>query len=306
MTHSDRDLTVIIPTKDRPDDIRALLSSIEAQDILPGRIIIVDSGSADLSGPIKEYSGLSIQHLKHPVSSLPEQRNAGLAVLGPEAEIVAFFDDDIILKEGAIRNAVKKLRGNKKIAGVCLNNISHPRGRVSLLEKIFLVGSDRVGVLLRSGFQSKICSLDADERTEWLLGGATFWRRRIFAGYRFDEWFYGYAHCEDVDFSYSLSKSYELWAIKEGKFLHNTKPIEEAFDHAMGKMQVINRVYFVRKHPELSLALCYWSCSGLFLKNIALGIFGLKPRYLARGMGILAGVGISLYNYRKRIKEPIK
>lgn len=306
MVRIDKGLAAIIPTKDRPEDLYNLLNSISRQGVWPGQIIIVDSGDKTLKNVISDFNFFDIHYLKHKPPSLPEQRNIGLGLLRDEIRIVSFFDDDISLCQNAIDTVMKFWQGScADTAAVACNNISHPRDRVSFIERFFLIGSDRVGIVLPSGFQSKLCSLDRDYQVKWLIGGATFWRRDIFSSYKFDEWFCGYAHCEDIDFSYGVSKAYKLFVLRDARVIHLTKPIRSNYEYHMGVMQVANRVYFVKKHPELSLALCYWACLGLFLKNMFLGIIGCRPNYLLRGFGILAGIFTSFFK-DTRIKEKIK
>lgn len=306
MPQTDQRLAVIIPTKNRPKDIQFLLKSISEQEVWPDQIIIVDGGVESLESIIAGFKCFDISYVKERPPSLPTQRNIGLGYLKDNIQVAAFFDDDISLCSDMICTAMKFLStSGNNLAGVSCNNISHPRKSVSFFERFFFIGSNKVGIVLSSGFQSKICSLDKDYNVEWLLGGATFWRRDIFKKYKFDEWYYGYAHCEDVDFSYGLSGDYRLVALGKAKFIHNTKSIDLKNDYSLGKMQVVNRVYFVKKHNELSLFLCYWACAGLLLKNVFLGVFGLKSRYLIRALGVAAGALTSFFTL-KRIKEEIK
>lgn len=299
-------LAVIVPTGDRPADLENLLNSISSQDAAPGQIIIVDSGNTPLGGIIEKFSFSEISYIRIKPPSLTAQRNIGLSLLNKDADVVAFFDDDIILCEGAIKHVMDYWAGLPHDAGgIACNNISHPRPKASFMEKFFLVGGDVPGEILASGFQTKLCSLDKDREVRWLIGGATFWKRSVFREYKFDEWYCGYAHCEDLDFSYAVSKKYKLFALEKARFLHRTRPIRKEREYCMGKMQAVNRVYFVKKHKEFSLALCYWSCAGLFLKNLFLGIFCLKPGYLFRGFGVLAGISASFMR-NEQIKNNIK
>lgn len=299
-------LAAIIPTKGRPDDLRALLNSIHAQGIWPVQIIIIDGGDLPLEGIIRDFSFFDIVHVKQKPPSTPIQKNRGLSLLKKDIQAVAFFDDDIVLCPKAIER-VFEFWDNRSdgIGGLGGNILNHSRLKTSFMEKLFLLGSDKVGIVLPSGFHSRICSLDRDYQVQWLMGGATFWKRDIIKKHKFDEWYYGYSHLEDSDFSYSLSKKCKLYAIKEAKFIHNTKPILRRYEYHLGKMQVVNRVYFVKKHREFSLILCYWACTGLFLKNLFLGTLGCKPRYLLRAVGILAGILTSFIKH-KQITEKIK
>ena len=296
MPRIDSAFGVVIPTKNRPEGMRRLLCSMQKQQVWPGQIVIVDSGDAPLDAIVSEFDYFRIHYVRHKPSSLPQQRNVGINHLDSEIQIVAFFDDDVQLCPHAIDSVMAFwLSCPKDTAGVACNNVSHHRSPVTFLERVFMVGSDHVGTILPSGFQSKICSLDKDYPVKWLIGGATFWKRSIFSEYAFDEWFRGYAHCEDVDFSYRVSKKYKLFAVKGAAFLHDTASVQSASEYHLGKMQVMNRVYFVKKHREFLLPLCYWSCLGLFLKNVFLGIVRCKKRCLFRGWGVFAGIMQSLY-----------
>lgn len=298
-------LGLIIPTKNRPEGLSQILESLSFQKFKPSQIVVVDGGEIAVQKLVKKFAGFPIDYVKAPCS-LTIQKNAGLKALKKEISVVGFLDDDIQLCPYSIDIAMEfLLKSPDDIAGVSCNDISHPRNKTLFLEKIFLLGSDKVGVVLPSGFQSKICSVDDNYPVQWLMGGATFWKRDIFDLNKFDEWFYGYAHCEDIDFSYQISKRYKLFVLKDAKVIHNTRPVEKMYEYHLGKMQVVNRAYFVKKHPELSLILCYWACAGLLLKNIVLGTIGLRPRYLLRGLGILTGI-ISSCGRLDRIKAEIK
>jgi len=304
MPKVDSNLAMIIPTKNRPHDLRFLLDSISAQDMWPAQIIIVDAGQISCENILKDFEFFDIFY-KKTIPSLTMQRNQGIGLLKENIDVVAFLDDDIILCLGAVKTAVNALRGLPDTCGVCCNNLSHKRPKASILEKIFLVASDDVGVVMKSGFQSKICSLDKDYYVRWLIGGATFWKRSVFNDNRFDEWYYGYGHCEDLDFSYKLGKSYKLLALKEAAFTHNIKDIILEHEYYLGRMQVANRVYFVRKYREFSIFLSYWSFTGLLLKNIFVGVVCFKPKYLSRAAGVFSGILVSFFRH-DRIKEGIK
>ena len=302
----DKNFAVIIPTKNRPKDIKNLLGSIAQQENRPGQIIIVDSGDTPLDRVISEFKDMKIVYVKHKPPSLTVQRNIGLGLLEKDIGIVAFFDDDLILCSGAVKTVLQFwLKASPDTVGVSLNAVNHPKNNTSFLERFFLISTNKVGTVLPSGFQSNMCSVDRDYEVQWLMGGATFWKRNIFDKYKFDESFHGYAHCEDLDFSHRLSKKYRLFVLKDAKFIHNTKPIEEKYEYHLGKMQAMNRIYFVKKNPWCSLLLCYWSCTGLFLKNLFMGTINRKPRYFRRALGVLVGMFNSLVRHQK-IKEGIK
>lgn len=298
-------LAILIPTKDRPQDLGDFLLSLEKQDIQPDQVIIIDGGDIPINNILEKFKNLNITYVKVFPPSLTTQRNTGLKLLNDDIEIVGFFDDDIVLYPKILGNILKIIEGNSDIGGVTCNNISHPRAKVSLLEKIFMLGSDVPGIVLKSGYQSKICSVDKDYQTKWVMGGATFWKRKVINEFKFDEWYAGYGFGEDLDYSYPVGKMYKLFVLKDAKCEHRTKPITLEYEYPLGKMQVINRVYFVKKHKELSLICCYWACFGLLLKNLFLGVFCFKRRYLLRAFGVFHGIFESFFKL-PRITEKIK
>jgi len=304
---ADEKLSIIIPTQDRADELNCLLESIAIQKIRPLQILVVDGGRTLPEKVLARFSGqLKIDYVRKVPASLTAQRNLGVRLLSNEATLVAFLDDDILLKEGCLENMMKFWEtAPLDVAGVALNNTNNSYRKVGILEKIFLVNADAPGRILSSGFQSQFYPVSEITPVEWLAGYAMVYRRGIFNEFMFDEWFYGYAHCEDLDFGYRISKRYKLFILRDVKVIHKTKPIEKKYEYHLGIMQVVNRVYFVKKNHDLSLILCYWSCLGLLLKNMFLGTLGCKSRYLFRGFGILTGIIISFFKH-KQVSERIK
>jgi hypothetical protein len=61
-------------------------------------------------------------------------------------------------------------------------------------------------------------------------------------------------------------------------------------NYLLGKWQAVNRMYFVKKHGDFSVPLCYWSMLGEILLNIVTGIWRWDVGRLRRGMGNCAGL----------------
>lgn len=299
-------LAIIIPTKDRPNELKLLLESIAKQEVKPAQIIIVDGGSNDSKDILNSSINLNnIDYIKKNPPSLTLQRNIGINMLKEEASLVAFFDDDIILKPGCLNNMMRFWeRASSAVGGAGFNITGeiYKYKRPSLFAKIFLVDADNPSMILRSGFQSKVYFCDETKSAEWLVGCAMVWRKNIFKAFMFDEWFSGYARYEDVDFSYRVGKKYKMYIIADAHVQHFIKPERIEFSSALGKMEVVNRLYFVRKN-QLSIPLCYWALSGLLLNNVVKAILGVDIRYIYRVKGNLLGfIHIILEMMPNRIK----
>ena len=127
-------------------------------------------------------------------------------------------------------------------------------------------------------------------KSEWLCGGATVWKREIVVNYHFDEWYKGWAYHEDVDFSYTISKNFDLYFLFESKVWHNPPPYNKMKNATLGKMAVINRYHFVKKNPELSVLQFCWSTFGQMILNILKSIKEQDFGGLREAKGNLSGL----------------
>jgi glycosyltransferase involved in cell wall biosynthesis len=91
------DVSIVIPTYNRPNSLRRLLNSIKAQTFQEFEIIVVNDCSLDRSAydqVIKEYrAGATIQYLVNARrSGAPKSRNRG--ILAAQGKYLALVDDD--------------------------------------------------------------------------------------------------------------------------------------------------------------------------------------------------------------------
>src|SRR3954453_15330985 len=93
-------VTVVIPTRDRPEQLRAAIAAIGAQDY---------PGPVDVRGVFDQVpvdTGLPREDLGVPVAVMPNERTAGLCggrntgILTSRGDFVAFCDDDDIWLDG--------------------------------------------------------------------------------------------------------------------------------------------------------------------------------------------------------------
>ena len=289
-------LAIVIATKDRPCELTRLLESIDRQDVKPVETLVVDGGKNSVKDLVGAFSGLNVRYIRKIPPSLTTQRNVGIRAVKGEATHIAFFDDDVILEKNCLLNMMKFWeKVSSDTVGASFNDVQDAYKGPTLLEKIFMVNAERAGKVMRSGFQSKICSLGNTMPVEWLVGCAMIYKRTIFEDHIFDEWFKGYSYGEDLDFSYMLGKKYKMFLVADAKVKHVNNLEKEESSLSLGIMQVINRLYFVRKHRELSVPLCYWSCVGLFLNNTIKGFLQRDERYIRRSKGNMKGFVSSIF-----------
>ncbi|HEU5083322.1 MAG TPA: glycosyltransferase family A protein [Acidimicrobiales bacterium] len=89
--HPSRDLTVVVPTRDRPDRLAACLDAIERLDPPPREVVVVDSGSSGPGATAPAHGRATVLRCERPGAS--RARNAGWRAAS--GSLVGFVDDDV-------------------------------------------------------------------------------------------------------------------------------------------------------------------------------------------------------------------
>lgn len=100
-----RDIVVVIPTLDRPDQLRSTIVQIASQKTLPLKVVIVDQGAAAHNEPLLFQplvgTGVVCDYVRSLYRSVSAARNLGLFRSRP-ADIVLYLDDDVELLSDVI------------------------------------------------------------------------------------------------------------------------------------------------------------------------------------------------------------
>jgi GT2 family glycosyltransferase len=290
------EIAFVVATKDRPEELRRLWRSLCSQNQLPGEVVIVDSSARPFPLADLEPVPVVLRYLRTEVASATRQRNLGLDAAGPDADLVGFLDDDVVLERGAVGAMLRFWNGaDARVGGAAFNMDNHPPvdwpflKRTLLAEFLGLYGR-RPGTVAPSGFQTMIGRVAKTTRTDWLPSGASVWRREVFRDYRFDEWFGGYSYLEDLDFSYRVGKALELAVVAEAHYRHLPAAGGRGNGVAFGLREVLNRIYFVKKHAEFSLGRCYAALAVRLLMNLAFAARERQASYLGRAWGNAVGL----------------
>lgn len=286
-------LAIVIATKDRPNELQNLLSSIRRQSFRPSQLIVVDGGDQPVEGALEQFADLEIDHIRVYPPALTKQKNAGVAGVRSDIELIGFLDDDIVLEESSLAAMMEFWEAAPDRLGGTSFNLPdfNPAGRwlKSLPQRLFLIDSRDFGRVLRSGFNTPIWNTPENRNVEWLGGGYTVWRRDVFDRWKFDEWFPGSGLWEDVHFSYRVGKKYDLAIVADAKAAHVEPPVSRSGQFRLGKAQTKNWIYFVRNNPDLSTARCLWACVGRTAVNFTKGVMGLNLGFILRAWGNLLG-----------------
>jgi len=309
-------ISIIIPTKDRPQDLARCLESLSNQTLLPDEIIIVDASDMeelDSSVIAKLNKKIKTTHL-HTAAGLTHQKNVGVKAC--TGDIIFVLDDDVVLKEDFVKEIVDVFDNDseRKVAGVCGRIVStqkhDSRSLRSMLVAaigavhraiavVFLLRKRGDGTFRASGFPNYPYATSEVKRVEFLPGGLTAWRKEILSEFKFDEKLEGPSILEDVDFSYRVSRKYVNIYTPRAELVHNPSPVARIDTIARGKMLIENSYYLFKKNLPQTLKYklaFYWAVVGLGLVAILYGIAGRNIELLK---GLAAGL-VSMKRIDKR------
>lgn len=295
-------IAVICPTKDQPEKVKRLLSCLTASSVKPGQVLIADGGHnlKPITTPFEK--ALNLTCLYCPEAGQILQRNYAHSKLGPNIALVIHIDDDISFDQDALKVMLDfwnhKDQTQKPLGGASFNVVDISRLKPSLFRTIFFLGTEPKGHVSKAGYAAPFCPSDKTHEVEWLLGGATVWRRDVIDNHRHPMSFpTRWAVCEDLMFSYQLRQDYQLMVVHDAKMRHNDTYSEMSFKQGLfyGVSSVIMRYHFNRLNQNLSFLAFIWMTLGVLAGQALRGIIG-SPRHLGLFVGGIEGLMRAILN----------
>ncbi|MBF0618899.1 MAG: glycosyltransferase family 2 protein [Candidatus Omnitrophica bacterium] len=297
--------SLIIPTLNRPELLKKLLSSIARQSRLPSEIVLVDQSDDELTREAFErwqMPGVDKKYLPREVKSLVLARNAGIDACG-KADLVAFLDDDITLDPNFCEELVLVLeKDTARVYAGGMGCVACWDRRPKLFQAFFLMPHEGSGRFLASGAPTFTHGLPYFCDTEFVSGGCTFWRREIVARYRFDERLSGYAHGDDVDISYRVSKEYKLFFQPKAICFQDPAPPNQQNGKKYRRAWVQNMYYLAQKNG-VSMAAYGWCVLGHLLRDLVCRDLSSLQGGLEGTRNILRGRLDTIRGYDDFLKE---
>lgn len=217
-----KEVSVVIPTRNRSEELERLLLSILGQTILPKEIIVVDDSDNLMTKQlIYDFSKFFVrkkvriryfrrkQNKVQKNVSISAARNFGAKKA--HGDIVAFFDDDVILEKNyliEVLNVFEKYPNALGVRGLILN-ISYSHFWNSL-KKIFYYWHAETEKcrMLPSGKTTFAYAPKNVISCEWLIGSNVAYKKEVFNVFYFNEKLLGYSLGEDKEFSYKIHKKF--------------------------------------------------------------------------------------------------
>ena len=274
-------ISVVICTRNRPDDLALCLRSLGAQTRLPTQVVVVDASDTDEPRRhVAEWAaGGLVADVRYLAArpGLTHQRNLGIGEA--TGDVVTYLDDDVVLEPAYLARIVELFEADPDLAGaegaVATSPLNGRRRLVNAVRAAFLMNTlgPRRGVK-RSGFVTYDPWPASVRRVSSLVGCNMSYRRDVFERFRFDEWFDGYGLCEDQDFSYRVGLAHKLVQTPAARLEHRLSPVARQQLGRLHEMTAVNHYYFVRKNlPDTPLTwLCFfWSELGELLSVLKTG-----------------------------------
>jgi glycosyltransferase involved in cell wall biosynthesis len=274
------------------------LESIAGQDVLPGRVIVVDGGES-VAEVVRRFEGrIPVEYYECRPPGQIRQRNLGRAQVRDTDRLVGSLDDDLVLEPGALSAmAACWNRVEPETAGIGFNIVNAPPHRYSRLFGLILMDGPIQGRVLASGANVTLQNVPRDIRTQFLGGGYTIWRKNVLDENPQATLDTRWAHGEDLRFSYPIGKKHPLWVAAGARVRHehvyDQAPPAEVFRYR-GRILSLACFYFVQSNPELSRLACLWMVAGSALARLALALGTWNPGKFQFARGQVEALGIYL------------
>lgn len=252
--------SIIIPTYNRPDDLRNCLQTLLSQTRAPTELIVVDDGNLENVPLADEFAGagISLIYIKKNHPGLTESRNEGIRIAS--GDIIFFLDDDVLLfpdyleqimvvyeeQEGFI-GGVGGLEDNKPA-------MRHRDYIKRIFELPFLTWGLREGRVLRSGFCTQFgespIPIKNITRVDFLSGGVSSFDRRIFSEFAFTPRFREHGLGEDKDFTIMVSRHHSLYVNPKARLIHLEAQVMRPQDRRFSRMFLIGTFLLFSRHMK--------------------------------------------------------
>jgi GT2 family glycosyltransferase len=229
-----RSVSVIIPTKNRPQDLRRAVDSLLGQIAPPQQLIIIDQSPSEdsrrevemsyraSSKPTSERVKL-VYLLDQKISGLTAARNKGMDLA--TGDVWLFLDDDVVLESDYLEELLAVYDGYANAVGVSgvVTNYERPPLAFRLWTQAFVRGpfhDDRQSVY----WDADSLSQSEPLRVTRLGGGLMSFRANAIGGLRFDDNLRGVCDGEDVEFCARIGPDSLLMIAPRARLVHNLSP----------------------------------------------------------------------------------
>lgn len=325
---SSLNVSMVIPTNNRPEELRRLLNCLLIQTISPREIIVIDDSKDSrtenlISQNIENFltNKIMLRHVRNrKEKNLTSARNLGVKMA--EFEIVMFLDDDVVLNDDYVEEILNVYRKNVNAIGVQgYIEVRYDSPLLNAIGRVFYLSHHAQDVwrILPSGEEISPVPLSRVINCPRLSGANQSYRRFIFKRFKFDETLKGYGFGEDKDFSFRVYKEYGncLYATPYARLVHNESNKSRLPKKSRTYMTEVYGAYFFCKNIPQTFAnkvLYVWSRIGQLLITLGTLLFKKKREFEWQQIMFLANSYLCILKHYEEIRignlaffnEPLK
>jgi len=267
---------VVIPTKNRTQDLLSAVRSVLLQNKLPDELIIVDqsvSNAADslIRSLLIDHKDIDYKYIfDSTLAGLTAAKNAAIKV--SSSDILLFIDDDIVLDKNFIQTVLWVFNERKELSGVggIVELPAHKQSRLrGFVTSLFRIGPFRdARVSLQYGCYGKDMDIIP---AKFLSGGLSALRKDLFRHMEFDSSLKGASVIEDIDF-YSRAKDFKFALARKAVALHNFSPVSREGLRRSFEQKCAGFAYVFYRHipkTPYNVFAFFWRNVGFFIDAIS-------------------------------------
>jgi len=315
MKYTEKDISLIIVTYNRPKDLDETLKKILKLKKLPREILVIDQSEDDKTKKICEkFKNKKIKYFHSSPPSITIARNFGVKKADKRTKLIFFIDDDVDLSEDYLKKILEVFNQYPETKASGTLKIDFPiKSRIeNFLRKVFYLRYENKTARIISAYGNTYPRLfDKIMKSDYLQGVNMAYKKEVFEKQKFDENLPGYTVAEDIDFSYRLSRKYpnSILITPHAKLKHRNSQIERAPTKIISYINQVDHFYFYFKNLNNSFKnklIFAWSLFGILFLRLCLAVFKPSKKNIFKFWYFLKSVNYCLLNIKKIKKGKIR
>ena len=276
LNNSNNFVTVIIPTKNRPDDLKKAVESILAQSTLPDELLLVDQSDNESSKTLirdltRDRTDLIVTYIyDQTINGLVAAKDCGSRIA--KGSLICFLEDDVVLDPYYLEALSRGFIELPSMIGCCGVITNHPTR--STISK-FIFNIFHLGIFFdpRPKVFEEYSDLgDKLIASRMISGGLSAWRCDVFKSVPFDV-DSGFHLFEDIEFSTRVADRYgdQLYINPLARLEHHCSRINRDAIGPGQQRKVVEcfKFYNKRRSEQFALSSFLWLLVGLFFDSLA-------------------------------------
>jgi len=285
-------VSIIVPTHDRPEELRRAVASILAQTHLPAELIVVNDGEQDIPAQLAEQAraaGVAFRCERRSPASATASRNLGLSLA--RGDVIVLGEDDVTYPPDFLHRLVGLYEADPgspgRIGGIGVRVVEPEQQRFTRRVWDALIRLTAHGRFTPRRWAARYVPLPARLRAQlapapFVSAGAMSLRRSA-AAHRFEEAFGGYSYAEDIEYSYRVGRQVALFMAPGLAIHHEPAPTGRPDMRTIGRLYVANLLHTIRKSADPGVGtwlLVGYNFASRILLQATVGAVGKRRRQM--------------------------